>query len=80
MEEKIFAIMQWIFFCYNFPEPKRLCQEIWGGNGLAKHIYHKLVGYQMNFNKLFCELDSENRRLLLEWVINNYHGIDNMRK
>lgn len=79
MEEKIFTIVQWVYFTYNFPSPQSLCKQIWGDTALADHIYHKLVSYDMNFNRLFCELSRDNQRLLANWVIEHYHGVDSRR-
>lgn len=74
MEMGIFNITQWVYFTFNYPEPKRMFDEIFGS--LSDHIYNKWLSYGMNFNRLFAELDRECQRKLAKYVIDNYHGVD----
>ena len=50
MEMGIFNITQWVYFTFNYPEPKRMFDEIFGS--LSDHIYNKWLSYGMNFNRL----------------------------
>lgn len=74
MEMGIFNITQWVYFTFNYPEPKRMFDEIF--DSLSDHIYNKWLSYGGNFNRLFAELDRECQRKLAKYVIDNYHGVD----
>lgn len=77
METGIFNITQWVYFTFNYPEPKKMFAEIFGS--LSDHIYNKWLSYDCNFNLLFTELDRECQRKLARYVIDNYHGVDSRR-
>lgn len=74
MEMGIFNITQWVYFTFNYPEPKQMFAEVFGS--LSDHIYNKWLSYGGNFNRLFAELDRECQRKLAKYVIDNYHGVD----
>lgn len=63
-----YAINKWIFFCFNYPY--NFIERCWADKPLlARHIREKFDG---NVNRLYCELDTTNENILLEWVMDNY--------
>ena len=68
------AIALWVYFGFNFPDPKPMFITIYGEN-LGTHIYNKWVQYDGNFNKLFVELTITNQKKLMKYILNNYKGI-----
>lgn len=67
------AMDKWVFWSYNYSEPKRWIGEIWGNGCFGKHIMEKWVGAKMNMNKFYCELDTDNRKKLLNYILENYN-------
>ena len=62
------AIANWIYFCYNFPDPLSMFIQIYGDN-LGKHIFSKWIYYERDFNRLFCYLDKTCQNKLLDYVL-----------
>ena len=78
LEMCVFAITQWVYFTYNYPEPKPMFKQIFGER-MGAHIYAKWIAYGCDFNRLYTELDRENQTILAKWIIDNYHGMDSRR-
>jgi hypothetical protein len=72
------AINKWVFWCYNFTDPRSWIYEIWTGC-IADHLYNKFCGlYEIHgcrsvMQDFYTELDKENRKKLLDWVLTNYN-------
>jgi hypothetical protein len=72
------AINKWVFWCYNFTNPKEWIYEIWKGVE-ADHLYNKFCGlYEIHgcrgvMQDFYTELDKENGKKLLDWVLTNYN-------
>ena len=68
LNDKI-VINRWIFFCFNYPYD--FIEKCWADNPMmARHIRSKFQG---DVNALYCELDKDNCRRLIEWVLDNYN-------
>lgn len=71
-------INKWVYWCYNYTDPKEWIYQIWSGC-IADHIYAKfkrlyeIFGYRSVMQDFYTELDKENRKLLLQWVLDNYN-------
>ena len=52
-----------------------LIKEIWEDDPyLMKHLQEKYVDYN-NVMEFFCNLDADNQKKFLEYILDNYHGI-----
>ena len=82
MRTAINAIRTFVYFGYNYSNPNQMCEEIWGSGpgSLGQHLYSKLVGYDFNMSKFFCELSLDNQDKFAEWIMENYHGVDGWNK
>ena len=78
------AINKWVFFCMNYPYDfidKVWADETW----LAKHLkgkfdyYYDQYGSRAVMNTFYCELDGENKRKLMSWVLDNYNDEQKLR-
>ena len=72
------AIRKFVYYGYNFNNPRQMCEEIWGSGpgSLGQHLYSKLAGYNFDMARFYVELSSDNQDKFAEWVVNNYHGVD----
>ena len=73
-EEQLQAIHKWVFWTFNYFEPAKFVRDIWGDGPLADHILQKFYSYENDMNRLYCELDEENRRKLVSYVLENYNA------
>lgn len=73
------AIYLWVYWGYNYSDPKQWIYEIWSGC-LADHLYGKFMYYYNQYgayavmNKFWVELDGDNRAKLEEYVLSNFKG------
>lgn len=77
MELSMTAINKWVFFCMNYPYD--FIEKAWEGNTiLINHLkgkfnaYYDAYGSRAVMNTFYCELDGNNKKILLEWVLDNY--------
>lgn len=75
LKAQLLAIKKFAYFRYNYPEPKPMCDAIWGKGWLSDHFYHKLESYDFDMCRFYVELSSGNQELFAEWIINNYNGV-----
>lgn len=72
-KERLDNINTFIFFTTNFPD--NFVVSIWPGNNHIKqkfnNVYEK-YGASAAVNRFYFELDSNNRKLLLNWINDNY--------
>lgn len=67
------VINKWIFFTFNYPSD--FIEKCWSDDPyLAEHIRYKFEYYSCNINRLYCEIDNENKNRLLDWVLENYNS------
>ncbi len=67
------AVRKWVYWCYNYEEPAKFVKAIWGDSHLADHILEKFYSYKNDMNRLYVELDRENRTKLVDYVLKNYN-------
>lgn len=72
-EEELEAVRKWVYWSYNYFEPAKFINDIWGEGPFADHIMKKFIGYNANMNRFYAELDKENQRKLVEYVLKNYN-------
>jgi ABC-type uncharacterized transport system YnjBCD substrate-binding protein len=66
-----------VMFGFNYPH--NFISKIWTGS-LAKHIQSKFDGFYSQhgsiavFNVFYCSLDSDNQKLLINYILENYKG------
>ena len=63
-------IEKWIYWCYNYDNP-----EEWMGifkGAPAEHFMQKFSRLRGDMNRFYLELDSRNRPILIDYVMNNY--------
>lgn len=75
LEAQLLAIKKFAYFRYNYPNPREMCNEIWGIGFMADHFYHKLSSYDFDMSRFYVELSGDNQRLFAEYIINKYHGV-----
>lgn len=82
MEIAVQAIRQFVYFTYNYPSPRQICEGVWGDQKLlCEHLYKKLVGYMENskyesaLNRFYIELSVSHQHELAEWIVRNYDGV-----
>jgi hypothetical protein len=69
-------VTKWIYWCFNYTEPKEFIAVIAGGENsyLYQHYLSKFnalyerVGADAVMNRFFLELDGEHRQKLLQYV------------
>ena len=74
----LIAINKWMFFIYNFPY--NFIEQIWAGDeGLINHLKGKF-NYAYNSKgaygcipAFYGELDMNNRKKMMQWVMDNYN-------
>ena len=66
------AIRNFVYFTRNYPNPKKMCEEIWGLGVGSDHFYNKLKGYDFDMCRFFLELSLGNQGKLARWVTQNY--------
>lgn len=78
MELSMTAINKWVFFAMNYPYD--FIERVWAGESvLANHLkgkfnyYYETYGSRAVMNTFYCELDGENKRKLMTWVLDNYN-------
>ena len=69
---EISAISKFVEFCSNFPSPKEMCEKIWGHGWVAEHFYDKMKLCDFDMCTFFTELDSSNRKLFGNFILNGY--------
>lgn len=81
MKKEVIAIIKWQYWLYNHGEPKQILHECFPD--LWQHFYDKFHAYATKYNNtvmawssLFMELSEEWQSAMIEWVMNNYHGVD----
>ena len=72
---QLLAIKKFAYFRYNYPEPRKMCECIWGVGCLADHFYHKLESYGFDLCRFYVELSSDNQELFANYIIDNYNGV-----
>lgn len=74
-KERLDNINTFIFFTANYPYD--FVESIWPGNKHMKekftNIYNKTAGGYGVVNKFYFDLDSNNRKILLNWINTNYN-------
>ena len=85
MKKEIIAIIKWQYWLYNHGEPKEIIKSVFPD--LWEHFSYKFHAYAIKYNNtvmawssLFMELSEERQSALIEWVMNNYHGVDSRIK
>lgn len=67
----IYGINKWFYFCNNYDY--YFIEKIWGRDTLiGKHLRSKFDHKCDNMDDFYAKLDTENRRRLLDWVMDNY--------
>jgi hypothetical protein len=69
----------YVYFAYNFPS--NFIEKAWANNpNIMEHLKSKFNGYYAKYgaegvmNKFYVELDSENQKILEDWILHNYSG------
>lgn len=72
-EIQVKAIRNFVYFTFSYdPEFVSL---IWGKDTVdAQHLTEKLKEYHYDVCRFFVNLDADNQRKMLEWVLDNYEG------
>ena len=65
------AIRNFVYFTRNYPSPKQMCNEIWGGCD-GDHFYKKMKEYDFDMTRFFLELSFDNQSKFAEWIMKNY--------
>lgn len=71
-------ITKWVYWCFNFHNPKSWIGEIkWNGADVNHFMNkfseaYKVAGSQGAMNRFFVELDRGNQQKLIDYVMNNY--------
>jgi hypothetical protein len=72
-------INKYVYFTYNYPSD--FIEQAWADNpNLMEHIKSKFRGYYDKYgaegvmNRFYVGLDSENQRILEDWILANYKG------
>lgn len=79
MDIPIIAINKFIFWVENAPLYE-LVPKIWKDNNLATHLNGKFEKYLTEYGRyggifaFYADLDIENRRIFLSYILDNYHG------
>lgn len=84
MDNKINAVINFVFFLANFPGSfNEIISKIWANNpGLAQHFISKINGLNPDNSgsitpgtiiRFFFELSNHNQIIFLEWIEKNYH-------
>lgn len=66
------AIQNFVYFCFNHPNPEIFITECWGEGIVASHIREKLLGHKNNICKFFTELDVKNQEKFASWIVEHY--------
>ena len=66
------AVNKWVFWCFNW-EPIENYAHIFKG-APKEHFIDKFNGCRGDMNRFYAELDSTNRPILVDYVMNNFKG------
>lgn len=66
------AVNKWVFWCFNW-EPIENYAHIFKG-APKEHFIDKFNGCRGDMNRFYAELDSTNRPILVDYVMNNFRG------
>ena len=67
------AVNKWVFWCFNW-EPIENYAHIFKG-APKEHFIDKFInGCRGDMNRFYAELDTTNRAILVDYVMNNYKG------
>ena len=66
------AVNKWVFWCFNW-EPIENYAHIFKG-APAQHFIDKFNGCRGDMNRFYAELDTTNRPILVDYVMNNFKG------
>jgi hypothetical protein len=73
------AVNKVIMFGFNYPH--NFISNVWGADTyMTKHLQSKFttlydsVGSKAVFNCFYCQLDSNNQTILIDWILANYKG------
>lgn len=69
------AIRKYVYWTYNFSNPKQMIIDVWGNGCLGAHFLSKLEECGYNMHRFFIELSLDNQEKLIAWVLENYHGV-----
>lgn len=80
MSDELFAIKSWIYFGFNYGDPRSfidyICEQT--GRNLQDHLYNKFIdicdriGSYGAMNYFYTELDSDLRNALADYAVNVY--------
>ena len=77
-EKSLIAINKWMYFIYNFPY--NFIEKVWADDaGLANHLKGKFQSAYDRYGSYGCvpafygELDMNNRKKMMQWVMDNYN-------
>lgn len=71
-ERQIKAVRNFIYFTFSYsPE---FISLIWGNGITGKHMEEKFREYHYDVCRFFINLDNDNQRKMIEWVMENYEG------
>ena len=73
--DPIQAIRKYVYWTYNFSNPKQMIIDIWGNGCFGAHFLSKLEHCEYNMHRFFIELSRDNQEKLIAWVLENYHGV-----
>jgi len=72
-------IHNYVYFAYNYPSD--FIEKAWANNpNIMNHLKNEFSGFYDRYgangvmNKFYTELDSENQKILEDWIMANYHG------
>lgn len=65
-------VNKWVFWCFNW-EPIENYAHIFKG-APKEHFIDKFNGCRGDMNRFYAELDTTNRAILVDYVMNNYKG------
>ena len=75
----ISPIHNYVYFAYNFPSD--FIKKAWAEEpNMVQHLENKFSGFYKQYgakgvmNTFYTELDSENQKILEDWIMANYHG------
>lgn len=81
----IHAIVKWQYFLYNHGDAKTIIEDCFPD--LAQHLYDKFLRYCNTYGYTdkawsywFMELDVQRQMQFADWVVKNYHGVDERLK
>lgn len=66
------SVNKYIYFCFNYPYD--FIKNVWKGYDymFVKHLEEKFKEYHQDMNTFYCNLDSEHRNKLLNWIDENF--------